>query len=82
MFVGENNSVENGGLATYSVDYYELGKLTAKQAVRILENGETPANMPIEYLSENKLYINMDLAKQLGIEIPADLAEKAIDVKA
>ena len=38
--------------------------------------------MPIEYLSENKLYINMDLAKQLGIEIPADLAEKAIDVKA
>ncbi len=37
--------------------------------------------MPIEYLSENKLYINMDLAKQLGIEIPADLAEKAIDVK-
>ncbi len=82
LFVGENNSVENGGLATYSVDYYELGKLTAKQAVRILENGETPANMPIEYLSENKLYINMDLAKQLGIEIPADLAEKAIDVKA
>ena len=39
------------------------------------------SNMPIEYLSENKLYINMDLAKQLGIEIPADLAEKAIDVK-
>ena len=81
LFVGENNSVENGGLATYSVDYYELGKLTAKQAVRILEDGESPANMPIEYLSENKLYINMDLAKQLGIEIPADLAEKAIDVK-
>jgi len=47
-----------------------------------LEDGESPANMPIEYLSENKLYINMDLAKQLGIEIPADLAEKAIDVKA
>lgn len=40
------------GLATYSVDYYELGKLTAKQAVRILEDGESPANMPIEYLSE------------------------------
>ena len=36
------------GWQTYSVDYYELGKLTAKQAVRILENGETPANMPIE----------------------------------
>ncbi len=81
LFVGENNSVENGGLATYSLDYYELGKQTAQQAVRILENGEDPATMPIEYQSNNKLYINFELAAKIGVEIPAELAEKAIDVK-
>ena len=36
LFVGDDQRAsENGGLATYSVDYYELGKLTArKQAVQ------------------------------------------------
>ncbi len=81
FFVGEDNSVKLGGLATYSVDYYELGKLTAKQAVRILQDGENPATMPIEYLSENKLYINFDVAEKIGVQIPAQIAEKASDVK-
>ena len=81
LFVGENNSVEAGGLATYSVDYYALGKLTAQQAVRILKDGANPAEMPIEYLSENKLYINFALAEQLGLTIPEDLAQKATNVK-
>lgn len=82
MFVGEESNVKNGGLATYGVDYYELGKLTAKQAVRILKDGESPANMPIEYLQHNKLFINLDLAKQLGVHVPANIAEKATDIKA
>lgn len=72
VICGEANMVNNGGLATYGIDYYELGKLTAAQAVRILEGTQKVSEMPIEYLSEDKLEItiNEDTASKLGITIP------------
>lgn len=76
VICGESGMVEAGGLATYGIDYYELGKLSGAQAAKILNGEATPAEMAIEYLDASKLQmsINEDVAKQLGIEIPADLA--------
>ena len=71
--VGEEGMVKNGGLATYGVNYYELGKQTAKMAVEILEGRSKPADMPIQYLDKCNLAINEEIAKKLGITIPADL---------
>ncbi|MCI5606133.1 MAG: ABC transporter substrate-binding protein [Spirochaetia bacterium] len=71
--VGEEGMVKNGGLATYGVNYYELGKQTAKMAVEILEGRSKPADMPIQYLDKCNLSINEEIAKKLGITIPADL---------
>lgn len=77
IICGESGMVEAGGLATYGIDYYELGKLSGAQAAKILKGEATPAEMPIEYLDASKLQvsINEDVAKQLGIEIPADLVK-------
>ena len=76
--VGEEGMVGNGGLATYGIDYYELGKKAGLMAAKILD-GEDPAEMAIEYLpSENcALTINTTVAKKLGITIPSDLEAKA-----
>ncbi|MDY2839933.1 MAG: ABC transporter substrate-binding protein [Treponema sp.] len=71
--VGEEGMVKNGGLATYGVNYYELGKQTAKMAVEILEGRSKPADMPIQYLDKCNLSINEEIAKKLGITIPTDL---------
>lgn len=71
--VGEEGMVNAGGLATYGINYYELGKQTAKMAVEILEGKNTPAKMPIQYLDSCDLKVNEDTAKALGITIPADL---------
>ncbi len=71
--VGEEGMVDAGGLATYGINYYELGKQTAKMAVEILKNGKKPAEMPIQYLDTCDLKINQATAKALGITIPADL---------
>lgn len=73
--VGEKGMVDAGGLATYGIDYYSLGKLTAKQAVDILQNGADITKMPIEFLSkdDSELAINQEVADQLGITIPEDL---------
>lgn len=73
IIVGEVGMVENGGLASYSVDYYTLGKITANMAVKILKGEAVPADMPIEYQQDFKLEINKDTAAALGITIPADL---------
>lgn len=73
--VGEEGMVENGGLATYGLDYYNLGKQTAAMAVSILKGEKKPAEMPIEYLTDCTLTINEEAAKTLHIEIPAELAK-------
>lgn len=61
--------VENGALATYGLDYFEVGKLAGEQAVEIL-NGKNPADLPIAYLPKErcKLTINDEVADQLGID--------------
>ena len=70
--VGEEGMVNAGGLATYGLSYYELGKQTAKMAVEVIE-GKKPADMPIQYLDKCDLKINEDTAKKLGITIPSNL---------
>ncbi len=73
VICGEEGMVKAGGLATYGINYYELGKQTAKQAVAILKDGAKPAEMPIEYLDKCDLTVNQDTAKAIGITMPADL---------
>ncbi|MCQ2583816.1 MAG: ABC transporter substrate-binding protein [Treponema sp.] len=71
--VGEEGMVNAGGLATYGINYYELGKQTAKMAVEILKDGKKPADMPIQYLDNCDITVNQETAKILGVTIPADL---------
>lgn len=75
VFCGEEGMVNNGGLATYGIDYYKLGRLTGEQAVKIIKKEATTATMPIAYLPDDEytLTVNEEVAKQLGIEIPEDI---------
>ena len=77
--VGEEGMTKNGGLGTYGIDYYELGKLAGQQAVAILNGEKTAAETPIAYLPAEQctLTINKGVADELGITIPADLLESA-----
>ena len=72
---GEEGMVKAGGLATYGINYYELGKQTAKMAVQILKGEKKPAEMPIEYLSTCDFVVNQETAKALGVTVPADLVK-------
>lgn len=72
VICGEEGMVNAGGLATYGINYYELGKQTAKMAVEILRDGKKPAEMPIEYLQNCDLTVNAETEKALGITVPRD----------
>lgn len=75
VIVGEEAMVDKGGLATYGIDYYKLGLLTGKQAVKIIEGKADTSTMAIEYIPDEEctLRINEDVAEQLGIVIPDEL---------
>lgn len=71
VFCGEGNMVTSGGLATYGLDYYELGYTTGEMAVEVLVNGADTATMPITYLPTERfeLIVNEDMAEALGIDL-------------
>lgn len=71
VICGESGMVKAGGLATYGIDYHQLGYLTGQQAVEILVKGADISKMPIGYLPLDKceLTVNKTAADALGIDI-------------
>ena len=76
VFCAVEDMIKEGGIATTAVDYYELGKQTAAQAVRILE-GEKASEIPVETQKDFALVVNETFAKSVGVEVPAELLDKA-----
>lgn len=68
---GEKSILENcGGLATLSIDYFELGKITGEMAVRVLKGEEKIENMKIEDYPNPVKMISKSKAEKFGIDIP------------
>ena len=77
VICGESNMVKAGGLATYGVDYYELGRQSGFMAADILDGKSKPADMKIEFAKVLKAVVNKTNADKLGITIPADVLKDA-----
>src|SRR5699024_11885785 len=56
------------GLATYGLDYYELGVQTAEMLVRIIDEDLDPATTPVELANYLELVVNEDYANAIGID--------------
>ncbi|WP_414839848.1 ABC transporter substrate binding protein [Carnobacterium sp. TMP28] len=69
---GSAEMVQAGALATYGINYSDLGRQTAKMALEIIKDGKKPANMKVETSNNLELVINEDMAKALGID-PASI---------
>lgn len=76
LIVGEGDSVERGGLATYGIDYEALGYQTGLMAIDVL-GGADPATMPIETLDELTLVVNAAAAERMGVELPSEVLDRA-----
>jgi putative tryptophan/tyrosine transport system substrate-binding protein len=69
-------SVIKGGLASYSVDRHEVGRVSAKYVQRIL-TGVNPKDLPVEGIDKIELVINLKTAKQIGLTIPPNVLVRA-----
>lgn len=77
VFGSEDNQVKGGALATYSVDYYQLGYQTGIMATAILSGEKKVSDMPIEVQKEFKLVVNKEKLNTLGITLPEELKKEA-----
>ena len=62
-----------GGTVTYSVDYYDMGILTAKKAIEVLEGIKDIKNIPLETVDSYNFVVNTNMIKTLGLTIPEDI---------
>lgn len=77
VYGSEIEQVKNGCIASISIDYVALGKVTAEMGVKVL-NGTDPKTMAVGTISDGTPVINTDVMTRFGFEIPADFenAEK------
>ena len=72
VITGEEGICAGCGVATLSINYYDLGVTTGKMAVKILKDGEDISQMPIEYAPNFTKEYNNDICEELGVEVPDD----------
>ncbi|MBQ6613924.1 MAG: ABC transporter substrate-binding protein [Clostridia bacterium] len=77
VICGEESMCKAGGLASYSLSYYDLGFEAGLMAYEILVNGANPAEMPIKIFgaSELTLIVNEEVMTEMNITLPASLAK-------
>lgn len=73
VVAGATGMVDDGGLATYGINYTDLGRQTARIALRILQDGENPADIAVETSDNLELVVNEEMAETLGID-PASIS--------
>lgn len=79
VFAADTASVPRGAVAALGFDYYDLGRQVGGIVVRILE-GAAPSDIPVQGVTTTRLSVNPAMASRMGIELPADVVERADEV--
>ena len=72
VFTGEEGMCKGGGVATLSIDYYDLGAATGEMAVKILTGEADVAEMPVAYTPMEQVAkkYNPATCEALGLTAP------------
>ncbi len=72
VVAGEAGLCSGCGVATLSIDYYDLGVATGEMAYEILVNGGDVSTMPVQFSATSTKQYNAANWEALGITPPAD----------
>ncbi len=70
LVAGEAGTCSGCGVATLSIDYYDLGYTTGKMAAQILKGEKNISEMPVQFAPEASKLYNKANCEALGITIP------------
>ena len=82
VFGSEIEQVRNGCVASEGLDYIELGRQTGVMAAKVLKGEAAASEIPYEIITEASLYVNSQAMEALGMTLPEELADGAIEVGA
>ena len=71
VYGSEEEQVKNGCLASVSIDYVALGKVTGQMGVDVI-GGEDITKMAVKTITDATLIVNTDVLETLGMTLPAD----------
>ena len=69
VYGSEVEQVKNGCLASVSIDYVALGKVTGEMGLEVMK-GTNPGSIAVRTISDATPVINTDVASALGMTIP------------
>lgn len=69
VITGDEGTCKGCGVATFSIDYYDLGVATGKMAIKILKGEAKIEEMPVEYSKNVTKKYNADKCAQLNIDV-------------
>jgi ABC-type uncharacterized transport system substrate-binding protein len=75
----DRSLVADGGLVSYCVSYYQIGRLAAKYVQRVM-SGANPADIPVERSDRFELVVNVKTAREIGLTIPRVVLGRADEV--
>lgn len=76
IFPAVDTMVEEGGVATFGLNQYEIGRKTGKMTAAVLNGEADPATTPVQFAEEGELFINFEKAAELDIVIPDSLTNE------
>ena len=79
VFGSEIEQVKIGCLAAEGIDYIALGKQTGKMAAKVLKGEKKASEIPYEIITEPGFYVNNKVAENLGVAVPEELLESAVE---
>ena len=79
VYGSEVEQVKLGCVASAGIDYYKLGIQTGQIAAQVLIGKKTCDDIPFETISEYGIYINSDTLNAMGITLPSDISQKAVE---
>ncbi|MDR3203199.1 MAG: ABC transporter substrate-binding protein [Deltaproteobacteria bacterium] len=80
LYTAEANPLRKGGVASISLNYYELGLKTGEMAIKILTNQAKPADLPVEKEDKFSLVLNAKYSNLIGLKIPEKVFERAQEI--
>lgn len=72
-------STRSGACAALGLDFYEMG-YQAGQIVGRVKNGESPARIPFQVMTDIKLHINLLAAKKQGVQFAPEVLKRAEEI--
>lgn len=82
VYGSEIEQVVLGCVAGAGLEYVQLGIQTGMMAAKVLKGEAACQDLPYETIENYGLYVNKTAIGEMGLELPAEIADKAEDVTA